>query len=167
MAAFRTDTRRLHTREPQSRHILPTTIQVSLTTWRTVMHRTLGRMVACIIVPEEGSQTSGMFSTGKVRTAHCDSYNVQHNSRGTHRCDRFSQIVVWRKYDTRSPLLILGHSANGAKFRAYTNGTDFHWYGTSLAAPLWASVITLINEERTAVGKGPVGFINRVLYESE
>ncbi|KAK3678498.1 hypothetical protein LTR78_001795 [Recurvomyces mirabilis] len=57
-------------------------------------------------------------------------------------------------------------SANGANFRAYTNGTDYHWYGTSLAAPLWASVLTLINEERTAVGKGPVGFVNPVLYEN-
>ncbi|KAK6440381.1 hypothetical protein LTR95_003388 [Oleoguttula sp. CCFEE 5521] len=55
-------------------------------------------------------------------------------------------------------------AANGANFRAYTNGTDYHWYGTSLASPLFASVITLINEERTAVGKGPVGFINPVLY---
>jgi subtilase family serine protease len=58
-------------------------------------------------------------------------------------------------------------SANGAQFRAYTNGTDFHYYGTSLAAPLWASVITLLNEERTAAGKGPVGFINPVLYDSK
>ncbi|KAK4549497.1 hypothetical protein LTR36_006494 [Oleoguttula mirabilis] len=55
-------------------------------------------------------------------------------------------------------------SANAANFMAYRNGTDSSWYGTSLAAPLWASVITLINEERTAVGKGPVGFINPVLY---
>ncbi|OQO09603.1 hypothetical protein B0A48_05005 [Cryoendolithus antarcticus] len=55
-------------------------------------------------------------------------------------------------------------SANGANFRAYTNGTDYHYYGTSLASPLFASVITLINEERTAIGKGPVGFINPVLY---
>ncbi|KAK5123597.1 hypothetical protein LTR85_002635 [Meristemomyces frigidus] len=36
----------------------------------------------------------------------------------------------------------------------------------SLAAPLWAAVITLINEERTVAGKGPVGFINPVLYEN-
>lgn len=64
-------------------------------------------------------------------------------------------------------LLTTDCSANGANYRAYTNGTDFHWYGTTLASPLWASVITVINEERTAVGKGPVGFINPVLYESE
>ncbi|KAL1302615.1 hypothetical protein AAFC00_002987 [Neodothiora populina] len=55
-------------------------------------------------------------------------------------------------------------SANGALFRAYTDGIDYHYYGTSLASPLWASIITLINEERTAVGKGPVGFINPTLY---
>lgn len=55
-------------------------------------------------------------------------------------------------------------SANGAHYRAYNNGTDYHWYGTSLASPLWASIITLINEERYEVGKGPVGFINPTLY---
>ncbi|KAF4625037.1 hypothetical protein G7Y89_g13133 [Cudoniella acicularis] len=55
-------------------------------------------------------------------------------------------------------------SANGANFRAYNNGTNYHWYGTSLAAPIWGSIITLINEERTKVGKGPVGFLNPTLY---
>ncbi|KAI1084228.1 peptidase S8/S53 domain-containing protein [Whalleya microplaca] len=55
-------------------------------------------------------------------------------------------------------------SAFGANFRAYTNGTNHHYFGTSLAAPLWAAVITLINQERQAVGKGSVGFINPVLY---
>jgi tripeptidyl-peptidase-1 len=55
-------------------------------------------------------------------------------------------------------------SANGADFRAYNNGTDYHWYGTSLSSPIWASIMTLINEERTVVGKGPVGFINPSLY---
>ncbi|TVY16819.1 Aorsin [Lachnellula arida] len=55
-------------------------------------------------------------------------------------------------------------SANGAQLRAFNNLTDGHWYGTSLAAPIWGSIITLINEERTAAGKGPVGFINPTLY---
>lgn len=55
-------------------------------------------------------------------------------------------------------------SANGAEFQAYNDLTDFHFYGTSLAAPIWGSIITLINEERTAVGKGPVGFLNPTLY---
>lgn len=55
-------------------------------------------------------------------------------------------------------------SANGAQLRAFNNLTDGHWYGTSLSAPIWGSIITLINEERTAAGKGPVGFINPTLY---
>lgn len=55
-------------------------------------------------------------------------------------------------------------SANGASFRAFNNGTNYHFFGTSLAAPLWAAVLTLINQERQAVGKTPVGFINPVLY---
>ena len=36
--------------------------------------------------------------------------------------------------------------------------------GTSAAAPIFASVVNLINEERIKVGKGPVGFVNPVLY---
>ncbi|KAL9064346.1 MAG: hypothetical protein Q9157_007866 [Trypethelium eluteriae] len=55
-------------------------------------------------------------------------------------------------------------AANGANFRAYTNGIDEHWYGSSLASPLFASVLTLINEERFAANKTPVGFVNPVLY---
>jgi tripeptidyl-peptidase I len=35
-------------------------------------------------------------------------------------------------------------SANGANFRAFNAGTDRHWYGTSLASPLFASVLTLV-----------------------
>ncbi|KAJ6000713.1 Aorsin [Penicillium waksmanii] len=55
-------------------------------------------------------------------------------------------------------------SANGARFPAYTGGKALHYYGASLASPLFASVLNLINEERIAKGKGPVGFINPVLY---
>ena len=36
-------------------------------------------------------------------------------------------------------------SANGAQYRAYTGGEDYHWYGSSLASPLFASVLTLVN----------------------
>lgn len=37
--------------------------------------------------------------------------------------------------------------------------------GTSAAAPTFGAMITLINGERIKAGKGPVGFINPVLYE--
>lgn len=57
-------------------------------------------------------------------------------------------------------------SANGAAFRAHVNGHSFSFYGSSLASPLFASVFTLINEERLAIGKGPIGFVNPVLYKN-
>lgn len=35
--------------------------------------------------------------------------------------------------------------------------------GTSLSAPVWAALLTLVNEERIAAGKGTLGFVNPVL----
>lgn len=58
-------------------------------------------------------------------------------------------------------------SANGAKYATIVAGNHTLEYGTSIAAPIWASILTLINAERTAVGKGPVGFVHPVLYKSE
>ncbi|KAF7197253.1 Aorsin [Pseudocercospora fuligena] len=64
-------------------------------------------------------------------------------------------------------------SANGANFRGIkwrkskngTIATDARFFGSSLSAPIWGAMITLINEERTAIGKGPVGFVQPVLYK--
>ncbi|KAI0442323.1 subtilisin-like protein [Xylaria telfairii] len=41
------------------------------------------------------------------------------------------------------------------------------WYlvgGTSLSAPVWGAVLTLINEERLKAGKPTLGFLNPILY---
>lgn len=57
-------------------------------------------------------------------------------------------------------------SANSAFMYAFVGGVENHWFGTSLASPFWASVITLINQQRTLHGKGPVGFIYPTLYEN-
>ncbi|TVY24505.1 Aorsin [Lachnellula hyalina] len=58
-------------------------------------------------------------------------------------------------------------SANGAFLLAFLNLTERSFFGTSLASPIFGSVITLINEERSVIGKGPVGFINPALYKSK
>jgi tripeptidyl-peptidase I len=80
-------------------------------------------------------------------------------------------------------------AANGAYFSSYLDAEFVHFFGSSLASPLWASVITLvglsfvirfccfclagydvtnlclkINEDRLAAGKSAVGFVNPVLY---
>ncbi|KAK2624864.1 hypothetical protein QTJ16_006057 [Diplocarpon rosae] len=58
-------------------------------------------------------------------------------------------------------------SANAANFPSYLDGALTHFYGSSLSSPLFAAVLTLLNQERAAVGKGPIGFINPVLYKHD
>ena len=38
--------------------------------------------------------------------------------------------------------------------------------GTSASSPLFASVITLLNEERLSAGKKPIGFLNPTIYKA-
>ena len=57
-------------------------------------------------------------------------------------------------------------SANGANFTIYNDGEYQNFYGTSLAAPIWASIISLLNAQRAEMGKAPVGFINPTLYKN-
>ena len=56
-------------------------------------------------------------------------------------------------------------SSNGAHVDVVFYGNKGWQAGTSCSAPTWASIFTLINEKRTQAGKGPVGFVNPVLYE--
>ena len=37
-------------------------------------------------------------------------------------------------------------------------------FGTSIATPLWGSILTLVNQRRLAAGKSVVGWVNPVLY---
>lgn len=56
-------------------------------------------------------------------------------------------------------------AANGANLAFVIDEQFVPEEGTSLSAPIFASVITMINQERTNAGKGPVGFINPVIYK--
>ncbi|KAH9226139.1 hypothetical protein K456DRAFT_1754958 [Colletotrichum gloeosporioides 23] len=47
---------------------------------------------------------------------------------------------------------------------AYSNGKLWRVAGTSASAPVFASMVALINNARQAVGKSPVGFLNPFLY---
>ncbi|KAI9722688.1 MAG: hypothetical protein M1812_001619 [Candelaria pacifica] len=55
-------------------------------------------------------------------------------------------------------------SANGANYVVTVDGKFSTVFGTSASAPTFGSVITLVNEQRYAMGKGPVGFLNPTLY---
>ncbi|KAH8662151.1 Pro-kumamolisin [Xylariales sp. PMI_506] len=57
-------------------------------------------------------------------------------------------------------------AANGARYVTAVDGNFTLSFGTSASAPVVASMINMINEKRIQAGKGPVGFINSVLYEN-
>ncbi|KAI0737895.1 subtilisin-like protein [Daedaleopsis nitida] len=56
--------------------------------------------------------------------------------------------------------------ANGWPLAIAESGQFFLSGGTSASAPIFASVVAMINDARIAAGKGPVGFINPTLYSS-
>ena len=56
-------------------------------------------------------------------------------------------------------------AANGDNIAVYLRGNFTLEGGTSASAPIFAALVTRINEERIKAGKGPVGFINPTLYE--
>ncbi|KAE8390103.1 peptidase S8/S53 domain-containing protein [Aspergillus alliaceus] len=57
-------------------------------------------------------------------------------------------------------------AANGDNIAVYNAGESGLSGGTSASTPIFAAIINRIIDERLAVGKGPVGFINPVLYKN-
>ena len=55
-------------------------------------------------------------------------------------------------------------SANAANYVTAIDGQFMTVRGTSASAPVFASIITKINDVRLSIGKRPVGFLNFVLY---
>ncbi|KAF2761577.1 putative protease S8 tripeptidyl peptidase I [Pseudovirgaria hyperparasitica] len=57
-------------------------------------------------------------------------------------------------------------AAVGDNIATYVGGEFGLSGGTSASCPIFASVVNRINEERLAIGKTPVGFLNAVLYKN-
>ena len=55
-------------------------------------------------------------------------------------------------------------SAVGDNILIFTGGAPTLIGGTSASTPVFAAILTRINEERIAIGKKPVGFVNPTLY---
>lgn len=54
----------------------------------------------------------------------------------------------------------------GVNWDIILNNEAIHAYGTSASTPAWGSLISLINDYRHTLGKGPLGFLNPVLYSN-
>lgn len=50
-------------------------------------------------------------------------------------------------------------------YSVYVSGSWQVYGGTSAGAPLWAGFTALVNQQRTAAGKAPVGFLNPTIYQ--
>ncbi|KAG9312229.1 peptidase S8/S53 domain-containing protein [Chiua virens] len=57
-------------------------------------------------------------------------------------------------------------SANGANYVVAVNGSFRLVFGTSASSPVMGAMLTMVNDARIANGKGPVGFINPVIYSA-
>jgi tripeptidyl-peptidase-1 len=55
-------------------------------------------------------------------------------------------------------------SALATEYLVVVGGKTMRIHGTSSSTPVWASIISKLNNERMISGKNPVGFINPVLY---
>ncbi|KAI1177804.1 peptidase S8/S53 domain-containing protein [Nemania sp. FL0916] len=56
-------------------------------------------------------------------------------------------------------------AAIGLSVATVWNGSTYGVGGTSASAPIFAGIVTLLNEARIAIGKGPIGFLNPTLYK--
>lgn len=54
-------------------------------------------------------------------------------------------------------------SAIGSDYVTFTEGDWYTVSGTSLSAPVWGAVLTLVNEHRLAANKTTIGFVNEIL----
>jgi tripeptidyl-peptidase-1 len=119
-----------------------------------------------------GGGFSNVFSTPPWQRRHVDSYlfraNVSHLGYvGGGKNFSLSQIGVepgklFNKAGRGYPDV----AAIGDNYLVHMQGYSDHLGGTSVSVPIWASILTLINEERLARGKGTVGFVHQVLVSS-
>ncbi|KAI0630312.1 subtilisin-like protein [Trametes polyzona] len=55
-------------------------------------------------------------------------------------------------------------AVNGHNIAGINNGKDWVSGGTSASAPIFAAMLTAVNDARIAAGKSPVGWINPMIY---
>ncbi|KAK3689148.1 Pro-kumamolisin, activation domain-containing protein [Podospora appendiculata] len=116
-----------------------------------------------------GGGFSNVFDTPKWQAAHVETYLRRANM------SHVGYVGGGKDYGNvgKVPGLLFNKAgrgypdvaAIGDNYRIITAGYSQRVAGTSVAVPIWSSVVTLINEERLKAGKSPVGFMHQVLYK--
>ncbi|KXT16493.1 hypothetical protein AC579_1753 [Pseudocercospora musae] len=85
-------------------------------------------------------------------------------------CNKFMKLSLY--FANHDPGYAYYEAPSNGSFSNTTAGVTTGIYnragrahGTSLAAPIWSSLLAIINQQRQNTGKGPFGFVNAVLYE--
>ncbi|KAI0130219.1 Pro-kumamolisin [Xylariales sp. AK1849] len=111
---------------------------------------------ACEEVIFSGGGFSNVFAMPSYQQSAVKAYFA--NSAPPYSAQQFNNSKAVRAYPDVS--------ANGARYVTAVDGAFSLSFGTSASAPVFASLINMVNEKRFAAGKGPVGFVNPVLYEN-
>jgi len=61
---------------------------------------------------------------------------------------------------------LAAHAGQDSGYRIVVNGAPMVLGGTSAVAPLMAGLLTRINQARAEVGRGPIGYVNPLLYKN-
>ena len=109
---------------------------------------------ACETVIYSGGGFSNVFAQPSYQSSAVASYYTNHKP--TYTATQYNNSQTVRGYPDVS--------ANGANYVVAVDGSLQLVYGTSASAPVFGSIITLINNQRISAGKSAVGFINPVLY---
>ena len=117
---------------------------------------------ASVTAPEEACETvifsgggfSNVFPMPSYQSAAVKSYFANNNP--PYGADRYNNSMMTRAYPDVS--------ANGANYVVAVDGKFSLVFGTSASSPTFGAIMTIINEARADIGKGPVGFINPTLY---
>lgn len=104
-----------------------------------------------------GGGFSNVFPLPEYQKTAMETYYAQ--SPPGYGADRFNNSKLVRGYPDVS--------ANGINYVTAVNGRFSLAFGTSASCPAFASMLNLVNEERIAVGKSSVGFVNPVLYANQ
>lgn len=110
---------------------------------------------ACVQVIRSGGGFSNVFTTPDYQKSTLSSYFKNHLP--PYGSDRYNTSQTSRGFPDIS--------ANGANYRVAIDGVYKRVYGTSASAPVVAAMLARINEERTRIGKGSIGFVNPTFYQ--